>query len=117
MKIDKTKMTIEEWREQRRKGIGSSDAAALLGLNPFKSPLIVYEDKINPILEREVETEKIPKVKAGIMMEPVIAEMFSKEMKLELIEDPYIRIHKKFNFIISNRLKYSFHFSTVFINL
>ena len=31
-------MSRDEWLEERRKGIGGSDVAALLGLNPYKTP-------------------------------------------------------------------------------
>lgn len=34
-----------EWLAARRQGIGGSDAAAILGLDPFKTPLAVYLDK------------------------------------------------------------------------
>ena len=30
-------MTREEWLEERKKGIGGSDAATILGLNPYKT--------------------------------------------------------------------------------
>ena len=33
------------WLQARRQGIGGSDAAAILGLDPFKTPLGVYYDK------------------------------------------------------------------------
>lgn len=33
------------WLQARRAGIGGSDAAAILGLDPFKTPLAVYLDK------------------------------------------------------------------------
>lgn len=39
-------MEREQWLTERRKGIGGSDAAAVLGLNPYSSPLAVYLDKI-----------------------------------------------------------------------
>ena len=34
-------MNREEWLNERRTGIGGSDAAAVMGLNPWKSPLDV----------------------------------------------------------------------------
>ena len=43
---DTRNMTREEWLESRRHGIGGSDASAILGLNPYVSPLKVYADKI-----------------------------------------------------------------------
>jgi putative phage-type endonuclease len=35
----------DEWLEQRRHGIGGSDAAAALGLSPWKTPLSLYLEK------------------------------------------------------------------------
>ena len=35
-----------EWHEYRRKGIGGSDAAAVLGLSPFCTARDVYYEKI-----------------------------------------------------------------------
>ena len=34
------------WLEGRRTGIGGSDVAAVLGLNPWKTPLDVWNDKL-----------------------------------------------------------------------
>lgn len=46
-----------EWLEWRRQGIGGSDAAAILGLDPWRSPMAVWLDKTGRLpLERE-ETE------------------------------------------------------------
>lgn len=39
-------MEYEEWLKTRSKGIGGSDAAAVAGVNPYKSPLVVYMEKI-----------------------------------------------------------------------
>lgn len=38
----------EEWLAQRRQGIGSSDAAAVCGLDTWRTPLEVYLDKVEP---------------------------------------------------------------------
>lgn len=35
-----------EWHEQRRRGVGASDVAAILGLSPWTTPLAVYEQKM-----------------------------------------------------------------------
>ena len=35
-----------EWLEYRRKGIGGSDAGAVCGLNPYRTAMQVYQDKI-----------------------------------------------------------------------
>lgn len=35
----------DKWLEIRRRGLGGSDAGAVMGLNPYKTPLMVYYDK------------------------------------------------------------------------
>jgi putative phage-type endonuclease len=42
-----------EWLERRRQGIGGSDAAAIVGLNPFKSAFEVYAEKVGVAPDRE----------------------------------------------------------------
>lgn len=49
----KSKITHEEWLEERRKSIGGSDAAAVIGLNKYRTPLEVYFDKIGALPEQE----------------------------------------------------------------
>ena len=39
-------MTHDEWLKWRRSGIGGSDAGVALGLNPYKTPLDLYLDKV-----------------------------------------------------------------------
>ena len=57
MKLNKLCSTLdmshEEWLQQRRKGIGGSDAGALCGVNPYASPVTVYLDKTGQIEEKE----------------------------------------------------------------
>ena len=38
-------MTREEWLEARKNGIGGSDAATILGLNPYKTTIELWEEK------------------------------------------------------------------------
>lgn len=39
------------WLEERRKGLGGSDIAAVAGLSPYGSPWSVYWDKVNPTVD------------------------------------------------------------------
>ena len=39
-------MSREQWLELRRQGIGGSDAAAIVGLNRYRSPFDVYAEKV-----------------------------------------------------------------------
>lgn len=46
-------MSREEWLKYRRMGIGGSDAAAIIGLNPFSSPYTVWADKTGRLEEKK----------------------------------------------------------------
>lgn len=39
------KQSHEEWLEDRRRSIGGSDAAALVGMNPCVTPYMLWADK------------------------------------------------------------------------
>lgn len=46
-------ITHDEWLEYRRKGIGGSDAATIVGLNPYNSLFALYADKIGKLPPKE----------------------------------------------------------------
>ena len=45
-------MSREKWLEARRSAIGGSDAAAIIGLNPYSSPYSVWADKTGRLPEK-----------------------------------------------------------------
>jgi len=47
----------ETWLAERKKGIGGSDAAAICGLNPYKSPVEVWLEKTGQAPDEESESE------------------------------------------------------------
>lgn len=47
-----TDISHEEWLNYRRSGIGGSDAAAVVGLNPYKSAFALYHDKLRQVEEQ-----------------------------------------------------------------
>ena len=69
------KMTKEEWLQARKKGIGGSDAASVLGLNPYKSYVSVYMDKIYEDKESLKETSY--NMKLGNKLKNFVANEFT----------------------------------------
>ena len=93
-------LTRSEWLKERQKGIGSSEIAAILGLNPYQSPLDVYNSKIgDPDRDPGEET---PKTRAGLMVEPVIAQLFERETGYKVQNDNKIRFNDKLPFLRAN---------------
>lgn len=68
-------MPREKWLEERRKGIGGSDAAAIIGLNPWATPYTVYMDKLGMLPEKE-DTEAM---RQGRDFEEYVARRFTEE--------------------------------------
>lgn len=66
----------EQWLAERRKGLGSSDAAAVLGLNPFKSALTVWLEKLHPDMLPEPENREL--LDFGNDVEPAIARAYER---------------------------------------
>ena len=47
--VDTENLPEDEWLEWRRRGIGGSDAAAILGVSPFATARDLYYDKLKVI--------------------------------------------------------------------
>ena len=81
LKLVKTNdLSREDWLSVRRNGIGSSDASAAVGLNPYKSQLALWMEKTGrddlfaPI---DVNDESTP-VYWGTLLEPIVAASYVK---------------------------------------
>ena len=47
----------ELWLEQRKKGIGGSDASAVMGLNPYKSNIELWEEKLGIVEPEDISNK------------------------------------------------------------
>lgn len=86
-----------ETLEERRKGIGGSDVAAILGLSKFKTPLDVYHDKLFG-----AKTEMTQPMMAGILLEDTIANWYMLESNRKVLRDNKIRYHKDIPYLLAN---------------
>jgi putative phage-type endonuclease len=78
MYADMTYSTRDEWLAARRSGIGGSDAAAVLGLSRWRSPLDVYLDKTG----EGGDPEDTPAMYWGRRLERVILEAYVEQTGL-----------------------------------
>lgn len=91
-------MTREQWLAERAKGLGGSDAGAVLGLNKWKSAVELFLEKTG----QRPEEPETAKMRAGRAMEEVIAQLFAEETGLTVRQDHKIRVHPEFDFIRAN---------------
>ena len=76
---DIDKISYTEWLQVRRSGIGGSDAAAALGLSPWKSALELWQEKVSGQNQPHQENEAMI---WGRLMEPVITREFVRRTGL-----------------------------------
>lgn len=101
---DNSSMTEEAWRAERRRGLGGSDAGAILGLNHYRSAFMVYLDKLG----LAPEFEENDAIKHGKRMEPVLRRefpfLFSEKtgMAVGVFESPYFYQSVEHPFMIAN---------------
>lgn len=62
----------EEWLKYRKQGIGGSDAGAVCGLNPYRTAISVYQDKISDDIE-DIDNEAM---RQGREFEDYVARRF-----------------------------------------
>ena len=96
--ISTLNMTKEEWLKKRHESIGASDAGCLMGVNPWKSNVDLYLEKVNPTLNNETNMA----MRLGTKMEPIIKELLAEDHGFKIRNDNKIRIHPKHKFITTN---------------
>ena len=73
--IQDAEVDRKDWLEKRRNGLGGSDAAAILGLDPFRSAMSVWISKCRPEL---LEPEYAQWLSIGTKIEPVIDSLYQE---------------------------------------
>ena len=74
-KISTKEMSREDWLIQRRKTIGGSDAAGIVGLSKWASPFSVWADKTG----RSAEKEDTEAMRQGRDLESYVAQRWAEE--------------------------------------
>lgn len=80
--VDTENLTREEWLDYRRRGIGGSDVAAIMGFSPFCTKRDLYYDKIGVKAAADEEESNWVAKEVGHRLEDLVAEIFSKKTGL-----------------------------------
>lgn len=82
----------------RQKYIGGSDIAGILGISPWKTPLDVYLDKVQPRVEI-TDPDKLRVLNRGKRMEPYVIDLLSEETGLEIVRRGERYLDRELGFI------------------
>lgn len=63
------------WLKARKRGIGGSDAAAALGMSPWKTQLELYLEKRGELMAPDIDSEAML---WGRVLEPVIRQQYAE---------------------------------------
>ena len=76
--VDISNLSREDWLEYRKKGIGGSDVAAIMGISPFATIRDLFYNKtgVQPVIQEEEESNWVAK-EVGHRLEDLVAEIFS----------------------------------------
>jgi putative phage-type endonuclease len=97
-KIDKRGWSRERWLQERRKGIGGSEAAAVVGLNPYASPFSVWADKLGKLEEKET-TEAM---RQGTDLEDYVARRFSEQTGKKIRQSGFMYRNPAYPWALAN---------------
>lgn len=95
-------MTREEWLEERKKGIGGSDAAVVLGKSKWKNNVELWEEKTGRRETPDISDK--PYVRYGVQAEDYIRQMFAlnyPEYEVRHEENTIIK-HPKYPFLFAS---------------
>lgn len=101
--VDISNLSREEWLEYRRKGIGGSDVAAIMGVSPFATIRDLYNNKVGipPAIEEEEESNWVAK-EVGHRLEDLVAEIFSKKTGLPVFPVRKMFRHPLYPFMLAD---------------
>lgn len=98
IKTSTVNMSREEWLEHRRKTIGGSEAACILGLNPWVSPYSVWAEKLGKLPERD-DNEAM---RQGRDLESYVAQRFTEETGKKVRRENNILVNPDYPFAHAN---------------
>lgn len=100
--VDTENLSREDWLSYRRKGIGGSDAAAIMGMSPFCTKRDLYYDKcgIQAVMDEEEDNWVAKEV--GHRLEDLVAEIFSRKTGLNVYPIRKMFRHPLYPFMLAD---------------
>lgn len=91
----------KDWLEYRRRGIGGSDAAAILGISPFATARDLYYDKLKIVPFDDSESNWVAK-KMGHLLEDLVAEIFHVKTGYRIYQIKKMFYHPVHTFMLAD---------------
>lgn len=99
--VDTRSLEREEWLQVRKQGIGSSDAAAAVGLCPYKSQLELWMEKTGRAPAREEPGQDDP-MYWGTLLEPFVAAAYAERTGRKVRRINAVLQHPTYSYMLAN---------------
>lgn len=93
-----TEISHQEWLDLRKQGIGGSDAATIIGLNPYSSPYYLYCEKMGEIPQK-LDSEAM---RQGRDLEQYVADRWNELTGKKCRKNNYIWRSVQYPFMMAN---------------
>ena len=98
--VDTSNLSNEEWLSYRRRGIGGSDAAAILGISPWRTARDLYYDKLN-VVKADVDENWVA-LEMGHLLEDLVARIFAKKTGLRIFQRKVMFQHPLYPWMLAD---------------
>lgn len=105
LKLVKTQaLSHDQWLDIRKGGIGSSDAAAAVGLHPYKSPLQLWMEKTGRehLLPQVDPDDPASPMYWGTLLEPIVAAHYTRRTGLRVRRINAVLQHARHPWMLAN---------------
>ena len=99
--VDTTDLPRDDWLNYRRRGIGGSDVAAILGVSPFRTARDIYYDKLGVVAVEPDESNWVP-LEVGNLLEDLVARIFQKKTGYRIFKIKKMFQHPKYPFMLAD---------------
>ncbi|UQY83022.1 YqaJ viral recombinase family protein [Ralstonia pseudosolanacearum] len=102
--VKTTELSRADWLEVRRTGIGGSDAAAAVGLNPYKSQTELWLEKTNrdADLPKPDPNDSAEPIYWGTLLEPIVAAAYTQQTGRRVRKVNAVLRHPTVPFMLAN---------------
>ena len=100
LRVSTSDMPREEWLALRQQGVGGSDAAAALGLSPYKTNFALYEEKVG--LREPDDLSENEAVQWGNFLEEPIAQEFARRTGRKVRRMNALLRHPQYPWMLAN---------------
>lgn len=99
--VDTADIAEDVWLEYRRRGIGGSDAAAVLGVSPFATSRDLYYDKLKLVSYEDDESNWVAK-RMGHLLEDLVAQIFHVKTGYRIYQVKKMFFHPVHTFMLAD---------------